>query len=133
VQVAESAALLGLRHCTMTDSIRPAVLAFDDLCAFGVTFSRRWARALIRAGQFPAPIEVTTNRRAWLRVEIKEWLATKAAARPATNGANAAPAALPRRASRQRTGRIAQGLPRPYSRALGRSFVAGRFQPSRQF
>jgi prophage regulatory protein len=75
----------------MTDE-RPQAVSFAELKTdYGIRFSSRWIRELCKAGQFPKPLRLTANRVAWLKSEVEDWLADKAAQRnqPVAAAANA--------------------------------------------
>ena len=46
----------------------------EDLRALGIRYSRMHLRRLILAGQFPAPISLGENRRAWVADEVHAWI-----------------------------------------------------------
>jgi prophage regulatory protein len=52
-----------------------------ELRNLGIPFSATWLRHLEREGRFPRRFNLSPKRIAWLRVEIEEFIARKAATR----------------------------------------------------
>jgi prophage regulatory protein len=50
------------------------VLAYGDLKAKGIRFSRQWIVKLVALGKFPAPIKLGEQSVAFVEAEIDEWL-----------------------------------------------------------
>jgi predicted DNA-binding transcriptional regulator AlpA len=58
-----------------SDSTPLELLTFADLRSFGITISRIQVRRLVRAGRFPAPVEMSPGGRIyWRRSDIEQWL-----------------------------------------------------------
>ena len=49
---------------------------------FGLRYSKVQLWKLVRAGLFPAPIKISSNRNAWIRDEIVAWVEARMAERP---------------------------------------------------
>ena len=64
-------------------SVGRVLLSADDLRDFGVRHSRVQLWKLVKAGLFPAPIKISTNRNAWIHDEVIAWVAERAAERAA--------------------------------------------------
>jgi prophage regulatory protein len=64
-------------------SVGRVLLSADDLRDFGVRHSRVQLWKLVKAGQFPAPIKISTNRNAWIHDEVIAWVEARAAERAA--------------------------------------------------
>ena len=60
----------------------PKLLTFAALQASGHPYTRRHTERLVRAGKFPAPVQVGENRIAWLADEVDAHYARLAALRP---------------------------------------------------
>lgn len=63
------------------------LLTFLHLQEMGIPFCRVHLGRLVKAGKFPAPIRLSTNRVAWRRADIEEWLKTRPEVRPAATAA----------------------------------------------
>lgn len=59
------------------------LLAFPDLGARGISFSRQHLWRLVKMGRFPAPIRLGTNTNRWVAGEIDRWLEEQIARRDA--------------------------------------------------
>jgi prophage regulatory protein len=57
------------------------LLSADDLWAMGVRYSKVQLWKQVKAGLFPAPIKVSTNRNAWVRDEVLAWIEARMAER----------------------------------------------------
>jgi prophage regulatory protein len=54
------------------------LLTYQDLKALrGVSYTREHLRALIKRGEFPAPVRVGAQRIAWRADEIDAWIASR--------------------------------------------------------
>lgn len=58
-------------------------LRFDDLKALGIVANRVTLGRWIRAGAFPAPVQLGPNAVAWIRSEVDEWRASRPRVTPA--------------------------------------------------
>lgn len=56
-------------------------LRYDELKQRGIGFTRVHLSRLIRAGQFPQPVNLGVHSIAWVESEIDTWAAERAAAR----------------------------------------------------
>ena len=55
------------------------ILTFDELKSEkGVVWTRDHLRRLCRAGQFPAPLALSSARIGWLEAEVDEWISKRA-------------------------------------------------------
>lgn len=63
------------------------LLSRDDLRTRGIRYSRAHLHRLIQAGKFPAPIKLGENRNAWVESEVDSWIASRIAARDASEAA----------------------------------------------
>lgn len=68
----------------------PDLLAFSDLKAKGIPFSRQHVARLIKRGRFPAPIKLGIGTNRWISSEIDDWIAQRKAERDAVLEARAA-------------------------------------------
>jgi prophage regulatory protein len=50
------------------------LLSFNDLSAFGISYSRARVYALMKAGQFPKPMKIGPRRVAWRVEDIRAHL-----------------------------------------------------------
>ncbi len=57
------------------------IIAFPELRAFGIGFSRVHLRRLIANGDFPEPVRLSPRRIGWIADEIEAFLARHAAER----------------------------------------------------
>ena len=57
------------------------LLPYPSLKANGIPYSRVHLSRMVKAGQFPTPIQIGEGRVAWLEAEVNEWIATKVAKR----------------------------------------------------
>jgi prophage regulatory protein len=80
----------------MTNPIR--VLTWPEVKAKGIPYSRMHVDRLEKAGNFPARVQLSAHRVAWLESEIDEWILSRARG-PLSGCENAAVA---RRARRDR-------------------------------
>ncbi|SFG13155.1 prophage regulatory protein [Novosphingobium sp. CF614] len=53
-------------------------LAFPDLKAKGIPFTRQHLHRLIRKGRFPPPLKLGEGTNRWIEDEIDQWLAERA-------------------------------------------------------
>jgi prophage regulatory protein len=53
------------------------LLGYEDLKAFGITYSRMQLGRRMKAGTFPKALRLGGNRIVWLRSEILAWLASR--------------------------------------------------------
>jgi prophage regulatory protein len=62
-----------------------SIKVLDDagLRAKGISYSRQHRDRLIKAGKFPPPIALGSNRVGWIESEIEDWLVERIAARDA--------------------------------------------------
>jgi prophage regulatory protein len=51
------------------------------LVAKGILYSRNHLRDMCKDGRFPAPVHLSSNRKAWIESEIDAWIAEKQKAR----------------------------------------------------
>jgi len=51
-----------------------ALLSFDGLRLFGISYSRGHLYRLIKAGKFPRPVKLGENRVAFVRNDIVAWI-----------------------------------------------------------
>lgn len=59
-----------------------ALLSYADLREKkGIPFSRVHIWRMIEAGDFPKPIHLSKQRKAWIESEIDDWIAAKVAER----------------------------------------------------
>ena len=72
---------------------------FDDLASLGVPFTRTHVRRLVKAGVFPAPVQIGLRSIAWRREAIEAYIASRdpagsvtAATHTAANDADSAEA-----------------------------------------
>lgn len=70
-----------------SDVAMPDLLAFSDLKAKGIPFSRQHVARLIKQRRFPAPIKLGIGTNRWISSEIDEWIAQRKAARDAAQDA----------------------------------------------
>jgi len=59
-------------------------IAYDQLRALGIRYSRVHLRRLMAAGQFPAAVRLSPNRIGWRQRDIVEWDASRPTVRAAT-------------------------------------------------
>ncbi|MBA4755767.1 MAG: AlpA family phage regulatory protein [Sphingobium sp.] len=57
------------------------LLAFSDLKAKDIPFTRQHVARLIKQGRFPAPIKLGVGTNRWIASEIDDWLDQRKAAR----------------------------------------------------
>ncbi|RVL05659.1 helix-turn-helix transcriptional regulator [Sinorhizobium meliloti] len=57
------------------------LVSAEGLRAKGIEFSKMHIWRLTKAGRFPRPISVGSNRRAWVEDEIDAWIEAKIAER----------------------------------------------------
>lgn len=50
------------------------LLVYDDLAAYGIHYHRDTLRRRVRAGTFPAPVELSGGRVAWRIGDIRAWV-----------------------------------------------------------
>ena len=55
----------------------------------GIPYTRRHLARLIEAGEFPAPVPLSTRRICWLETEIDDWIGKLVARRDARKAATA--------------------------------------------
>ena len=48
-------------------------IPFVRLREFGIPWSRVHLRRLVRRGAFPAPVEISANRRGWRKSDLLAW------------------------------------------------------------
>jgi prophage regulatory protein len=67
-----------------TISPRPTrLLEFRDLRSrCGIIYTRQHLRRMQAAGEFPARVQISPGRVAWLEHEVEDWIRERAAARP---------------------------------------------------
>lgn len=53
------------------------LVPFTQLRQYDIPFTRVWVNELIRRGQFPSPVRLSTNRIVWYEDEILEFTATR--------------------------------------------------------
>lgn len=58
-----------------------SLLAFPDLKAKGIPFTRQHLHRLIQRGCFPPPLKLGVGTNRWIEDEIDQWLADRALAR----------------------------------------------------
>lgn len=58
--------------------LMPSLLAFPDLKAKGIPFTRQHLHRLIKGGRFPAPLKLGEGTNRWLEHEIDQWLVDRA-------------------------------------------------------
>ena len=64
----------------MTEPLR--VLTYGDLKPRkGLDYSRPTIAEMVEAGEFPAPLQLSPRKRAWLESEVDAWIAEKAESR----------------------------------------------------
>lgn len=56
----------------------PSLLAFPDLKAKGIPFTRQHLHRLIKGGRFPAPLKLGEGTNRWLEHEVDQWLVDRA-------------------------------------------------------
>lgn len=60
------------------------VISYNYLkSAKGIGYSRDHLRRKVKDGSFPAPVQISESRIAWVEAEVDQWLKAKAEARPA--------------------------------------------------
>jgi predicted DNA-binding transcriptional regulator AlpA len=62
---------------TQPTALSRTLLSLDDLHDLGISYSRWQLSRLVRDGQFPAPVALGPNRKAWRADDIKAWLAAR--------------------------------------------------------
>jgi predicted DNA-binding transcriptional regulator AlpA len=67
-------------------------ITFAELKQFGIAYSRKHLLDLMRQGKFPAARQITSNRVAWLKSEILEYVASRPVSRVLRDRPAAAPA-----------------------------------------
>lgn len=60
-----------------------SLLAFPDLKAKGIPFTRQHLHRLIKRGRFPPPLKLGVGTNRWIEDEIDQWLAERAMDRDA--------------------------------------------------
>lgn len=65
----------------------PRILTFSELKALGVPYCQDHLRRLCDAGQFPAPVPISTRRIGWVEEEVIAWIASLIAKRDAAQAA----------------------------------------------
>lgn len=63
------------------------LLSFDELRSMGIRYSRVHLSRLVKAERFPRPVQLGAGRVAWVETEIHDWIAERAARRPAQHRA----------------------------------------------
>jgi len=61
----------------------PKLLAFSDLKAQGIPFTRQHIARLIKQGRFPAPIKLGVGTNRWIASEVDAWIEHRMADRDA--------------------------------------------------
>jgi prophage regulatory protein len=61
------------------------VLSFPELKLRGIPYTRAHVRRLVGAGEFPAPVQLSPHRIAWVESEVDAWLKARIAARDRRN------------------------------------------------
>ena len=65
------------------DVTMPDLLAFSDLKAKGIPFTRQHVARLIKQWRFPAPIKLGVGTNRWISSEIDDWIDLRKADRDA--------------------------------------------------
>ncbi len=52
-------------------------VSFEQLSVHGITYTRVHLRRLMRAGRFPAPVQLSANRVAWRLSDLARWKASR--------------------------------------------------------
>jgi prophage regulatory protein len=60
------------------------LLGYDDLRARGIRYSRTHIWRMVRAGRFPAPVQIGAGRNAWVEEEIDALIRQRIAERDGT-------------------------------------------------
>jgi prophage regulatory protein len=58
------------------------LLPYSALRDRGIPYSRVHLARLVKAEQFPAPIQLGEGRIAWIEAEVDDWITARAAQRP---------------------------------------------------
>jgi prophage regulatory protein len=66
------------------------ILTFNDLKARGIPYCREQIHRKAKAGEFPAPISLSSRRIAWLEAEIDAWIEEKTTQRASAQSRAAA-------------------------------------------
>lgn len=76
--IAPRAILLRHQSPNIADTSMSNLLAFPDLKAKGIPFTRQHLHRLIKRGRFPPPLKLGVGTNRWLENEIDQWLAERA-------------------------------------------------------
>jgi len=74
----------GWQSAILMGAAMHSLLAFSDLKAKGIPFTRQHVARLIKQGRFPAPIKLGIGTNRWIESEIDDWLDQRKAVRDGT-------------------------------------------------
>jgi prophage regulatory protein len=57
------------------------LISYKQLAKMGVPFCRNHLRRMMSTGKFPAAVQISERRIAWVEGEVREWIAARLTAR----------------------------------------------------